>query len=162
DGDGLIRYAEIAAFVAAANDGLMDPRARVDVFARPPTIDLSRPLIDLRRGSPRFLEVPAAMKGRWRIDDGRGARYADFNASGESPVFLKLIGAGEYFAFFDGREARVLPATEGIAALAMASLGPVRSATRGAVEDDLRRGLFSVPYGQGFLRGYVSRDPTAG
>ena len=32
DGDGILHYSEIAAFVVAANDGLADPRARVYVF----------------------------------------------------------------------------------------------------------------------------------
>jgi hypothetical protein len=162
DGDGVLRYAEVAAFVAAANDGLADPRARVDVFARPPAIDLSRPIVDLRRGHARFLEVPSSMKGRWRLEDSRGARYADFNASGESNVYVKLAGDGEYFAFYDGREARVRAAPNGIATVGASSLGPVRSATRGAVEDDLRKGLFTVPYGSGFVRGFVSHDPSAG
>ncbi|MBK7862121.1 MAG: caspase family protein [Archangiaceae bacterium] len=164
DGDGYVRYAEIAAFVAAANDGLSDPRARVDVFARPPALDLSRPVLDLRRGSPRYLEVPPQLKGRWRVEDARGARYADFNASGERSVFLKLVGESEYFAFFeDDREAKVRASkTGGIAQLALSSLKPKRSATRGAVEDDLRKGLFTIPYGAGFLRGFVSSNPSAG
>lgn len=163
DGDGYIRYAEIAAFVAAANDGLTDPRARVDVFAKPPAIDLSRPVLDLRRGNARYLEVPSQLKGRWRIEDARGARYADFNASGESSVFIKLAGEGEYFAFFeDDREAKVRASKGGVAQLAMSSLRPKRSATRGAVEDDLRKGLFTIPYGAGFLRGFVSSNPSAG
>jgi len=163
DGDGYVRYAEIAAFVAAANDGLSDPRARVDVFAKPPAIDLSRPVLDLRRGNARYLEVPPQLKGRWRVEDSRGARYADFNASGESPVFLKLVGEGEYFAFFeDDREAKVRASKGGIAQLALSSLRPKRSASRGAVEDDLRKGLFSIPYGAGFMRGFVSSNPSAG
>lgn len=163
DGDGYVRYAEIAAFVAAANDGLSDPRARVDVFARPPAIDLARPVLDLRRGNARYLEVPSQLKGRWRVEDSRGARYADFNASGERSVFLKLVGDAEYFAFFeDDREAKVRASKGGIAQLAMSSLKPKSSATRGAVEDDLRRGLFTIPYGAGFLRGFVSSNPSAG
>ena len=163
DGDGFVRYAEMAAFVAAANDGLTDPRARVDVFAKPPAIDLSRPVLDLRRGNARYLEVPSALKGRWRVEDSRGARYADFNASGESSVFVKLVGAGEYFAFYeDDREAKVKASTGGIAQLALASLRPKRSATRGAVEDELRKGLFTIPYGAGFMRGFVSSNPSAG
>src|SRR5439155_7414185 len=53
DGDGVLRYSEIAAFVSAANEGLADPRAKVEVFARPPQVDLAHPVIDLRRGQRR-------------------------------------------------------------------------------------------------------------
>ena len=37
-----------------------------------------------------------------------------------------------------------------------------RTVERLAIEDDLRKGLFTIPYGAGFLRGFVSRDPTVG
>lgn len=162
DGDGLVRYAEVAAFIAAANEGLADPRARVDVFARPPALDLARPIADLRRGERRFLEIPGELRGHARVEDGRGARYAEVNLSGETPVVLRLVGRGDYYVFRGDREAHVPDAEAGVALLAAASFGPVRSATRGAVEDDLRRGLFAVPYGIGFLRGFLARDPSLG
>jgi hypothetical protein len=162
DGDGVLRYAEIAAFVTAANDGLSDPRARVEVFARPPQLDLAHPVLDLRRGPRRFVEIPASLKGMVRVEDARGVRYAHLNASGEAPVYLRLVGNDEYFVFRDDREARVPGGAVGILALADATFGARRKLARGPVEDDLRRGLFSVPYGMGFLRGFVSRDPTQG
>lgn len=162
DGDGLLRYAEIAAFVSAANDGLSDPRAKVELFARPPALDLTRPLLDLRRGSRRFLEIPPALKGRVRIEDARGVRYAEVHASGESPVFVRLVGNEEYFVYRGDREARVPGSARGINTLDDGSFGPQRRAARGAVEDELRKGLFSVPYGLGFVRGYLARDPGLG
>lgn len=161
DGDGVLRYAEVAAFITAANDGLADARARVEVFSRPPQLDLSRPLLDLRRGPRRFLEIPASLKGRVSVEDSRGARYADVNVSGEAPVYLRLVGGEDYFVFRDDREARV-PSGSGILALSDPSFSTRRKRARGAVEDDLRKGLFTVPYGLGFLRGFVSRDPQQG
>lgn len=162
DGDGVLRYSEIAAFVSAANEGLSDPRAKVEVFARPPQVDLSHPVIDLRRGPRRFLEVPATMKGLVEVEDARGARYADVNASGEKPVYLRLIGDQEYFVFRDGREARIPSALKGILAVIESAFGPPRRLSRGAIEDDLRHGLFSVPFGPGFFRGFVAHDPALG
>jgi hypothetical protein len=162
DGDGVLRYAEIAAFVSAANDGLADARARVEVFARPPAMDLAHPVMDLRRGPRRFIEIPSVLKGQVRIEDSRGVRYADVNASGESPVYVRLVGNEEYFVFRNAREARVPGSAQGILTVADASFGPPRRSARGPVEDDLRKGLFSVPYGMGFVRGYVARDPSLG
>lgn len=162
DGDGVLRYAEIAAFVTAANQGLADPRARVEVFARPPQLDLAHPVMNLRRGPRRFVELATSLKGLVRVEDSRGARYADVNASGEAPVYLRLVGNGEYFVFRDDREARVPGGAVGILALADSAFGKRRKLARGPVEDDLRRGLFSVPYGLGFLRGFVSSDSTQG
>lgn len=162
DQDGILRYAEIAAFVSAANDGLADPRARVEVFARPPAIDLTHPVLDLRRGARRFVELPQALKGAVRIEDARGVRYADVHASGEAPVYVRLVGDGEYFVYRGAREARVPQNATGILTVADGSFGPPRRAARGPVEDDLRKGLFSVPYGLGFVRGFVARDPSLG
>ncbi len=162
DGDGLIRYAEVAAFAAAANDGLVDPRARVEVFAHPPAVDLASPLMDLRRGRRRYLEVPAELKGRFHVEDARGARYADFHASGEEPVRLRLVGLSDYFVEHDGAEARAEGGAEGVAVLSAKSFGEARASARGAVEDAQRKGLFAVAYGKGFLRGYVAREPGLG
>jgi hypothetical protein len=162
DGDGVLRYSEVAAFVSAANDGLADPRARVEVFARPPRIDLAHPLIDLRRGPRRFMEIPSSLKGQVHVEDARGVRYADVNVSGEASVYLRLVGSDEYFVFRDEREARVPGGGVGILALADSAFGTRRKLARGPVEDDLRRGLFTVPYGLGFLRGFISRDPALG
>lgn len=162
DGDGQLRYAEIAAFISSANDGLQDPRARVEVFARPPQLDLAHPVLDLRRGPRRFVEIPPSLKGLVRVEDARGTRYADVNVSGEAPVYVRLIGTEEYFVFRDEREARIPSGGLGILALVDSAFGTKRRAARGAVEDDLRRGLFSVPYGMGFLRGFISRDPGLG
>ena len=162
DGDGVLRYSEVAAFVSAANDGLSDARARVDVFARPPRLDLAHPLLDLRRGPRRFVEIPPVLKGQVRVEDARGVRYADLNVSGEAAVFLRLIGNDEYFVFRDNREARLPAGGVGVMALAEAAFGARKRFPRGPVEDDLRRGLFSIPYGLGFLRGFVSRDPALG
>jgi len=161
DGDGVLRYAELAAFVTSANDGLADPRARVEVFARPPQLDLAHPLLDLRRGPRRFVELPPSLKGHVTVEDARGARYADVHLSGEAPVYLRLVGGDDYFLFRDEREARV-PAGQGVLAVSDGAFSPRRKRARGGVEDDFRRGLFSVPYGLGFVRGFVSRDPQQG
>lgn len=162
DGDGLIRYAEVAAFAAAANEGLPDARARVEIFARPPALDLAIPLMDLRRGPGRYLEVPAALKGRFQVEDARGVRYADFHASGEEPVWLRLLGTADYFILHGGQEARAEGRHGGIAVLSAHSFARVADATRGAVEDAHQRGLFAVAYGPAFLRGYVAREPGLG
>ncbi len=162
DGDGLLRYAEVAAFVSAANEGLSDPRARVRVFARPPPLDLSHPMTDLRRGPRRLLELAPSARGLVRVEDARGARYADVHVSGEAPVYLRLVGDDEYYVFRGEGEARVPAGLAGVLAVAESAFGTLRRRPRGPVEDDLRRGLFSVPYGLGFLRGFVSRDPSLG
>ena len=122
----------------------------------------SHPLLDLRRGPRRYLEVPASMKGLVQVEDARGARYADVNASGEKPVYLRLVGDSEYFVFREGREARVPQALKGILAVVESAFGPPRRTSRGPIEDELRHGLFSVPYGPGFFRGFVAHDPALG
>ena len=80
NGDGRVEYSELKAFVAAANLKVDDPRARPEIWARPPARDRSRALVDLSaKGFEHFLLFPAGFSGRFHVEDGRGVRLADFH-----------------------------------------------------------------------------------
>jgi hypothetical protein len=176
DGDGRVDYAELSAYVAAANLRVRDPRARLAIHARPPRLDRRAPLSDLahlRRVQPgvsrpapgrvaAMLEVPATMSGHFYLEDDRGVRYVDFNKSAEQPLRLAMLDRPYYYLRTDDREALIKLAAEGgpapatpvqAGALAFAEI-PVRA--RGAVEESFRRDLYAFPFGKGFAAGHTA------
>lgn len=162
NGDGLIEYAELSAFVAAANLAVEAPEARPQVVARPPLLNRHRPLIDIADGPRHFLQLPAGFRGRAWLENDRGERYADFHASGEAPVVLALAPAPHYYLRRPGGEARVpLPGPGTVDGARLEWRDPALGA-RGALDDAFRRQLYEVPFGPSFFRGYVARSGSLG
>ncbi len=157
NGDGRVEYSEVHAYVAAANLKVDDPRARLDVFVRPPARDRSRPLIDFAAARfGHYLRLPAASSGHYFLEDARGVRYADFHKSPERPLLLALVDSDYYFLRTGDREARLrldLPGTVEVADDAFTARTFV---ARGAIEESFQRHLFEVPYGPAFYRGFAA------
>lgn len=169
DGDGRVRYGELEAFLAAANAGVENPRARVQVFVQPPAQDLRHPLVELRGGAfTHFLQIPRDTAGHIQVEDARGLAYADWNKAPDHTAYLALLyppvrRAPRYFVRRGDRETSVELDRPGTGpteiALDQGRLAPARSAGRGSVAESYRRELFSVPYGRAFVRGFdASRD----
>jgi hypothetical protein len=159
NGDGRIEYSELEAFVAAANARVDDPRARVEIFARPPAIDESRPLVDLRHARfEHWLAIPRGDPLRVYLEDARGIRYLDAHASGEHDLLVALVAQPHYFVrTSDGQhKARVRLSQAGRLTFDRARLRPVEIAARSAVADAFRVWLFSEPYGPSFYQGFVA------
>jgi hypothetical protein len=80
NGDGSIEYSEIAAFFAAANLRVSDPRARLSVIAEPPRLDRSAPLLRLPKLNGHF-SVSGRADGPWArpffVENERGERVLD-------------------------------------------------------------------------------------
>jgi hypothetical protein len=165
NGDGRIEYSEVAAFVSAANHGVSDPRARLDVVARPPVSDERHPLMEhLDLVDERVLVFVAGDTHRYTIEDGRGVRLADVRGSGEQPAYLRLPD-GEVFVQREGtdrEEVALAASTGGVILAADLPYRPTSRAARGALDQSLRAGLFSTPYGPGYYAGYTARTGMLG
>lgn len=164
NGDGIIQYSEVQAFVAAANLRVSDPRARIDVFARPPRIDASRPLVDLTRSRFRnWLRFPAGPALAVYLEDQRGVRYLDAHLSGERAVVVGLVPSQRYFVRTrDGsREARIDASRRGRIDFDHGALRPSTLAARGAIAESFRTKLYAEAFGPGFYRGFVASSGAA-
>ena len=94
DGDGEVGYLELEAFLAAANAGVTNPKARISVYAQAPAQDLSVPIVRLGDyADATTLELPAGVSGRYHVEDSRGVRYADMNVDGSRATQIKLLRA---------------------------------------------------------------------
>ncbi len=160
DGDGAVNYLELEAFLAAANAGVTNPKARISVYAQAPAQDLSTPLVRLSDfDDATTLELPEGVRGKFHVEDARGIRYADMNVDGSHPTKLALLrkptGGGAYYLRDSERQARVDTASARVDAGALA-FAERDSGSRGSVEEAFRTSLFATPFGPGFYGGYVA------
>lgn len=158
NGDGRVEYSELMAFIAAANQGVEDVRGKLDIFARPPALDRSIALSDLRRATGLgYLLVPEGLGGRMWVEDARGVRLAEFNKERERALVLALPPERAYWLRTATSEARLTVSRAGAVVdaggLTWSATG---LASRGAVQEAFRDKLFHVAFGPRFYSGYVA------
>lgn len=159
DDDGRVGFAELAAFVSAANERVANPTVRVTPYVRPPLTDPDLALMDLGEATfPLRVRIERSTAGRGHVVDEQLVRYADWHKRGDTTFWVALPRVGR-FALVLGDEEYVVP--EGATgALTLAELEPrIRTAlrSRGASEY-FDRTLFHEPfdlaYADGYLRGH--------
>jgi len=115
DGDGLVSYAEIAAFVTRANQVIVNERYRPQILARAPAG--SDTLVDLRARGERGLRLGAtAAAAHYVLEDQHGVRVLDFHGGGTRAVqLLRPATPGPLYLRRqeDGSE-RVVPPASGV------------------------------------------------
>jgi caspase domain-containing protein len=153
DRDGLVSYAEIAAFVDRANAAIRNERYRPEVYGRPPA--RGHALIDLRPALSRRIEV-APGGGHQFIEDTAGIRHADFH--NDATVHLVRPGEGRLYLRrkADDREI-VLPPEVAVLSTAELPLQEPRSSARDAANDAFAS-LFAMPFGSATVSTYAFRD----
>ncbi len=164
DDDGRVTFAELAAFVAAANARVANPTVRIAPTIRPPLSDPELALVDLSAARfPRRVRVDAQLAGRAHVVDGELVRYADFHKAAGAAFWLALP-AGPGFRLVLGDAEHVIPDdARGDLTLAGLQARPntVLSA-RGAGSEYFERTLFSEPHGRAFAVGYLQREWLTG
>ena len=158
-GDGEVSYAEVKAFVSAANAAVRHPAARLQVYGQPPRLHEQEPLFARDWVDAPVLEIPASLAGRYWLEDERGVRYADFHSANDASVSIVLVPSDAYFLRSKGTE-MVVPGR--IAAQIDAAAMPRRPTplrARGATEESYRKDLFSIPFGRAYMAGYRASLP---
>jgi hypothetical protein len=161
NGDGRITYREISAFIERANAPIANERLRPDVFAKEPSP--AAPLLDLRPGLGRRLELDGDHPGHYFIEDGRGVRVADFhNAPGQPLRLIRFAGGGPSYlrqvaAAASGDDVEyVMDAAPAVLRFADLRRQPAAAQPRGAATDQFRL-LFSLPFSQAVVDDFVDR-----
>lgn len=167
NGDGRIEYSELGAFVSAANHGVEDPRARLEVVVRPPADDERRPLLSHGTlADQRLLVFRPGDQYHYTVEDARGVRVADLRRSGEQPGYLRLpagdVFVGRRTGAEDREEAQVPAGSPPLLFAHRLEYAPAPSAARGSLDQAFRRGLFATPFGPGYYHGYTSRAGLLG
>jgi len=142
DANGIVSYAEMAAFIKRANQNIPNEKYRPEVFWRPPRG--SSALVDLRGALAQRVEVPE--EGRYYLENPGGVRLADFHGGGR-PVRLLRPGTGARLYLRRTRDDRefVLPAGEGVLTTAALEAQEPHVNTRSAAHEAFSS-LFSLPF----------------
>lgn len=161
--DGRVEYAELGAFLMAANREVVDPRARVSSVVQPPAAGTHRALSRLASGATigRLTGIPPSA-GRFFIEDKRGNRILDGHAE---PGFSISVGVPpDELLFLRNRdeeaELTVKAGTEAQFGALAFSPRPLRA--RGAMDTSLREGLFLMPFGPAYYSGYLDQMESGG
>ena len=160
DDDGRITFAELAAFVAAANARVKNPTIRITPYIRPPLGDPDLALVDLSRTRfPAKLRIGSDITGKAHLVDEHMVRYADFHKTHGEEFWLAVPRAGR-FVLVHGEDEYVVPAhAQGDLALAdLENRSRSILTARGAGSAYFERTLFHQPYEQGWATNFLQRD----
>jgi hypothetical protein len=160
DGDGLVSYREISAFVARANAAIPNERFRPQVHARAPKDTTA--LLAIGHRLNRRIDIDGQHSGHYVIEDSRGVRLAETNTAPGTAVRLIRPGPSgrEYLRRLDDDTEFVLPPDREIVAVADLSPEQPRARARGAAHDafDL---VFTLPFDEKAVTSYEPQEPRA-
>jgi hypothetical protein len=165
NGDGRIEYSELAAFLAAANLQISDPRVRPQIVLQPPRTNRRAAIVDLAtlKGSRR---VAGRARGPWAepffVEDEAGVRLVDIHLEKEARIALQLPPNQRLYIVGSTGEVEVeIEDAGGAGAIDLDTAPRTRRSVgaRGSLNAAMRKGLFAVPFGIAFYRGYVSQQP---
>jgi hypothetical protein len=144
NGDGRIEYSELAAFLAAANGAVRDPRVRLEAVVHAPSADPRAPIVDLQlRTSDALLEVSGGSWGAIFVEDDRGDRLADARPERGQALRLALPADRTWFVHTGRGEAEVHPSPGARVALEALPFLAAPTGARGSLEAALYDGLFT-------------------
>jgi hypothetical protein len=154
--DGHVSYRELAAFIDRANAPVPNDKFRPDVFFKPPAG--GAPILDLRPGLGRRLELGGEKPGHYLLEDARGVRLADFhNAKGQPLTLIRLATVGPMFLRREGAdEEYVVDGAADVLRLDRLTPQPAAVRPRGAAHESFRL-LFAWPFSQADVDSYVVR-----
>ncbi|CAN5813007.1 hypothetical protein BH11MYX2_BH11MYX2_24660 [soil metagenome] len=160
NGDRVVEYTELQAFIAAANRDIKDPRAIPLVVAKPPAADQNVGLIALDQISgTHLIKGNPATLGHFQIELANGQRYLDAHVGADSIAIAVPDGDGTFMRT-PTREA-ALPA-RGQIAINDVSWRPLTVASRGSMEVTYQTSLFTTAYGRSYYQGFVDSTGSLG
>lgn len=158
DADGAVTFAELAAFVHAANQRVTNPTIRLTPYIRPPLDEPNLPIVDHTAASfPARIRVDGNLAGKAHLVDENLVRVADFHKAPGDVMWLAVPRAGT-FVLVHGDTEYVLPSdTRGAVSIRELQVRErqVLSA-RGARSDYFERTLFSDPYRRADAETYLT------
>lgn len=160
NGDGVIEYSEVQAFIASANRDLTDPRAVPRVVVLAPLINVHAPLLRLSQLRKTAFLIGRFPFGRFFVELPSGQRALDAHLSGEQQAVV-AVPSGRFFVVASGEEADVLLNDGETRRADRLQFRPRADSTRGALSATLDRELFQSAFGSTYYKGYVDSQGEA-
>lgn len=160
NGDGLIEYTELKAFIAAANRNIPDPRATPRVVGMPPRLNIHAPILALAN-----LKASGFLSGRFPfghfyVELESGQRLLDAHLAAEQQSTVALPEGRVFLVAKDEEVELLIRAGQTVRADSL-KLSQRSEAPRGSVGASLSKALFESPYGTTYYNGYIdSRGET--
>jgi len=162
NGDRVVEYSEISAFMSAANRGIGDARARVAISLRAPAMNRRAPLLDLTAFPPQnaswLVGVPGG-RGQLQVVDEHGRRLVTLHNARDLATSLLLPPSRDLYLVVRGKEARFSTRPGQVTRFADLEFEPSASRSRGLRATALERGLFAIPFGVAYYQGFLDNAP---
>jgi hypothetical protein len=158
NGDGAVSFAELAAFVHAANQRVTNPTIRLSPYIRPPLDEPNLAIIDHAQSSfPARLRIDGDVVGKAHLVDSNLVRVADFHKAAGDILWLAIPRKGT-FVLVHGETEYVLPkgATGSISIRELDARERQVLSARGARSDYFDETLFSAPYRRADAESYLA------
>ncbi len=162
NGDRVIEYSEVSAFMSAANRGIDDPRARVTVSLRAPPLNRRAPLLDLSLYPPSkssWLVGVSGRRGMVQIVDTHGRRLLTLHNAMDHHASLLLPPSPTLYLVAQGQEAAFSARAGQVTRFSELKFAPSASRSRGFRASALERGLFAIPFGRAYYQGFIDNAP---
>lgn len=156
NGDRVVEYSELDAFLSAANSGVQDARARAAVVVKAPTLNARAPLVDLSvRTQVATLGGLSGAFGHVYVEDELGASVLEMSGEQRFAPELAVPAGRRLFVHSRLGEASILAQPGERIQLQARDFQPTTLAARGAMEAALLDGLYANAFGPTYYRGYV-------
>jgi hypothetical protein len=159
--DGRVEYSEIAAFLAAANREVTDPRARLTTVVAAPKLYPRVAIVDTRGARVlSHLQGRAHHLGGFQVDDRRGNRLIDLRAESGFVVDI-VVPSGEPIMLSNERgEVALVASADRPINLEDVVLDEKGLRPRGVLAESMRRGLFAAEFGPSYYGGFVDNTDS--
>lgn len=159
--DGKIEYSEIHAFIAAANLKLLNPEARLNIYAKAPAVNRRRALFYVNAhhnglAHARLLRFDRALSGRFYLQDDRGLRVADLNKARGLNFNMVIDPKRGYFLRKGDQEAEIAPGKKQVR-VASLDYRLAKTSARGSLDETFRKKLYEVSFSRGFYDGFCAQ-----
>jgi hypothetical protein len=159
NGDMLVEYSEMAAFLSAANREVSSAAARIKPLVTPPAGTPRAAIVDLSsRKEAAFLLGRADRFGGLSIESEDGQRIADLRSETDHYVHVLVPSGRRLFVRSNIGEAQVTLIAGEHVQFATLKMRTRKIDARGALDLSLQRGLFAASFGPSYYRGFVDNN----
>ncbi len=155
NGDGLLEYSEVAAFIDAANSEIFGSTNKIKVFAWPPRRNLQATLFDIRDGNNiRHVLIAPQLTGKFIIKNHQGEHWAEFNKANE--IVVAVVPSSKIYLETKDREVAIEPSRRAIYIQTIENNKEI--VVRGQKNDLFIKKLFAIQFNTSYYKGFMSNQ----